>query len=554
MRKKLRETDSVSYWKSMVDVITVLMMVILLVLMFFVLNFLANKNEFEFDNDDYDGYGAFDHAGAEYTVTLTPSPSPTPYEHDDDNGGGGGGSETSATTSETTVEIPEEEGIEDSTKAAIYVVLVDGETGQTIEVPDIAFQLFSASGNRMTLSTHYPELISYSEFTTTIDGTFYLPEKINLGTYYLHQMTEVPGYDFSTDISFEVEKSYDWESPLIVRIPLGVAKNNIQVQINSANTGLGLPEVVFDVVANGDVITPDGTIRYRNGELATTIHCDETGYGLSEEIYLGNYTLIPRNLPFGYAAPELSSRQIELTRRTQAGTYAPLVVMDSYITTVRVTVRDEFSDTSYLPSVTYQLTCIDDSSETRQFVTNTAGYFEIKDLKKNAIYRLEEIDIPRGYLPNESAIEFTVDSMGYIESSYVYQLDLSNRMIRIEVAAVDRILRIPLMGENISLLDANGNELYNWNSTVGSYSISGIEPGVYTLRVTENGEHTTILVNDSKDIQKYSISVMTFRSYVLLAGASVALILMIILIFVIIVPKIANKRRTKKYGDKYGKQ
>lgn len=557
MKRKIRDAGVVTYWKSMVDVITALMMVILLVLMFFVLSLLINKEK-EDDYNDYNGYhgGGYaynDHDG-DNQPTHTPTPTPTPFEtHQyDNNGGGGGNGETSVTTIETHRE--DYPGLDGTDRAAVYAVLVDEETGNTIEVADVIFQLFSSTDVRQSLSTHYPELVTYTEFATTEDGDFYLPEKVNFGVYYFHQMTEVEGYDFSSNTYFEVDESYEWESPLIVEIPLGAAKNNIQVQINDAVTGNGLPNIIFDVVANGDVRTPDGTIRYRSGEVATIIQCDETGYGLSEELYLGNYRLVPHNLPLGYAAPESSSREITLERRSEAGAYAPLVTLESEMTRVSVTVRDEADMNIFVPSMTYELTCSDDNFETTTYVTNNAGHFEITELVKNATYRLQEIDTSQGYMSNDEVYEFTVDGMGYIDGSTTLTIDITSRMIRLDISTLDRISRQPLSGYDVEVYNQSNVLIDRWTSNGTIHRIDGIKPGVYKLKIVNSNDETIIVVEDVSDVQKFSTSIMTTKSFILLGGISLAIVFLILLLVIHVIPMMRKRRKDNKYkNDKYKK-
>ncbi len=550
MRRKLRYSESVTYWKSMVDVITVLMMVILLILMFFVLNFLTNNKDKDYDEDDYDGYDHGGYNSTEYTLTPTPTvtstPTPTPYV-EDDNGGGGGESTTTEVTTETTVD--EEYGFEGHDRAAVYVIIVDEETNQPIEVPFIRYELYSASGNKQTLSTHYPELVSYTEFETTEGGWFYLPEKIREGSYYFHQLTEIPGYDFASDYYFTVDEAYEWDSPLVVKIPIGPSKNNIQVQVNDANTGIGLSGVVFNVVANGDVITPDGTIRYLDGENVDVIECDETGYGLSHEIYIGNYRLVPRDLPFGYAAPDLPSREIELPRRTSSGSYAPLVTLLSKMTAVRVTVSDELDESILLSGVTYQLRSADDPDESRIFVSNSAGFFEISNLMKNSTYTLTPVEVPSGYIPTNNEYTFTVDAIGLISSNAVENVNLTNRMIRIQIYTTDRVLKTNLYGYNVSLYDQNGNEVYSWVSDGSYYSVNGIETGIYTLKVENSDDKTIIVVEDVKDIQKFSMNILTTKSYVLLGGVALLFILVIAFLSTGVVQRIFKKKNKDMKED-----
>lgn len=551
MRRKLRESEPVNYWKSMVDVITVLMMVILLILMFFVLNFLANDSDKEFPDDDYDGYdAAYDynpHDGyGEPTVTPTPTPTPIPHDYDNDGGGGGAG-ETDPVETQPGEEGTELEGLD---KAAVYAILVDEDTEQTIAIEGVIFELYTIAGAKQTLATHYPELVTYSQFKTTDGGWFYLPEKINGGHYYFHQISEIPGYDFTSDISFDVDEGHDWNDPIVVKIPLGAAKNNIQIQLNDAITKSGIAGVVFDVVSDGNNITPDGTIRYKDGDVVDTIKCDSTGYGLSIELYLGNYLLVPRDLPYGYAAPEFSTRKIVLEKRTEAGEFAPLKVMESGLTTVNVTITDELETNKFIPNITYTLISKNNGEAEREFTTNSAGYFEITGLNKNTTYVLVESEVADGYITNDDSFEFTVDSLGYIDASPVKSFEISNRMIRIEIATVDRVIRRPLAGYDLTLCDEQGNVIENWVTDGTTHHINGLDTGIYKLKIENSDDEMIIVVENVKEVQKYSSNVMTKESYILLAFIGLLIVAVILTSTLALVNYINKMKAKRKSGTK----
>lgn len=530
----------------MVDVITTLMMVILLCLMFFVLNFLLNRNVQEYPENDYDGYYDEDN-GYDYndhdgdneptpTPTVTPTPTPEIVQ-----GGGGGGVDDPGNYDQ----YGEGEGHD---RSAVYAVVIDEETGKTIEIEGITFELFISKGSKQILTTHYPVPVTYEEFQTTAGGWFYLPEKIRYNDYYFHQISEIPGYDYASDAYFEVEDFHEWNDPLVVYIPVGAAKNNIQVQINDTQTKTGLRGVTFDVVADGNVSTPDGTIRYKDGDIVTVIQCDDTGYGLSEDIYLGNYVLVPSTLPFGYAAPDLESRKITLERRTAPGEYAPLMQMESAMTTVYVKSSDEL-DESTISDMKYRLTCSTDANEAREFVTNNAGMIQIKDLNKSATYTLEEISVREGYMSTGETFTFTVDDIGLIEEKPTYQIDAACRMIRVEINTVDKVLGSSLSGYSVSLIDDSGKTVSTWVSDGSVHKINGITPGKYTLKIDDSKDEIAIDIENTKDIQKFSATVMTTRSYATVFGIG-AIILIAITTCIIVLVNTVGKKRQKDIEDK----
>lgn len=71
-----------------------------------------------------------------------------------------------------------------------------------------------------------------------------------------------------------------------------------------------LKNASFDIVADGDIITPDGTLRYRDGEIVTTLTTGDDGTATSDELYLGNYIIRESQAPDGY---NISFDEIKVT-------------------------------------------------------------------------------------------------------------------------------------------------------------------------------------------------------------------------------------------------
>ena len=88
----------------------------------------------------------------------------------------------------------------------------------------------------------------------------------------------------------------------MVQIRLSPAKNIIRIQMNDADTQLPVGGGTFWVIAAENIITMDGTVRYTTGQVVDTIYCDEEGYGESDELYLGAYTVQQVGAPKYYAS------------------------------------------------------------------------------------------------------------------------------------------------------------------------------------------------------------------------------------------------------------
>ena len=61
----------------------------------------------------------------------------------------------------------------------------------------------------------------------------------------------------------------------------------------------GLPNAVYDITALEDIVTPDGTIRVKAGELVDTLTTGSKGTDTSEPLYLGRYQVLERKAPEG---------------------------------------------------------------------------------------------------------------------------------------------------------------------------------------------------------------------------------------------------------------
>ncbi|MDO4557040.1 MAG: SpaA isopeptide-forming pilin-related protein, partial [Lachnospiraceae bacterium] len=292
MKKNRREEEPVTFWKSAVDMFSALLLVVLMILMLFMLNVLENEEYTDYFSKNSDREETIiDHEEEDITIVND-------SDKEDIGSAGGGGDDGGSEDGETS---QPEDGIgigdQDLSKAAVYAVVVDAETGNALEEQGILFELYNAENTRVVLNTYYPEMIRYEQFTTTADGSFYLPEKVNLGTFYFKELTEPVGYDKAEDTSFILEEAYDWSDPYIVYIPVSPSKNTISVQLTDSNTGDGITGASWKVIAEEDIVTVDGTTRAVKGDVVDTIECDENGYGESTELYLGKYKLQQKDIP-----------------------------------------------------------------------------------------------------------------------------------------------------------------------------------------------------------------------------------------------------------------
>lgn len=63
----------------------------------------------------------------------------------------------------------------------------------------------------------------------------------------------------------------------------------------------GLADAEFEIYADEDIVTADGTVRAKQGELVDTIVTDSTGTAKSKLLYLGEYTVKETKAPYTFA-------------------------------------------------------------------------------------------------------------------------------------------------------------------------------------------------------------------------------------------------------------
>lgn len=56
----------------------------------------------------------------------------------------------------------------------------------------------------------------------------------------------------------------------------------------------GLKNAVYDIIANEDIYTSDGTKRASEGEIVDTVKTNSEGVAKSKELYLGSYKIVEK--------------------------------------------------------------------------------------------------------------------------------------------------------------------------------------------------------------------------------------------------------------------
>lgn len=540
MKKNRQPASKFNFWQPATDMMSGLVFVLILVIALLCLYILH----------DYTGYEEY--------------PASSYYEDDwdgwDDEWGGGwggwGGGDGDGDYDEEYIPTAGGGGMypDEGVKSAVYVELVDDETDRPIPEAGIRFELYRTDnttlqeGSLQQLNTYYPEKITYREYATREDGTFYLPEKVWHGNYYFHELNAPEGYDAAPDTYFDITQLYDWPDPYVVQIRLSPCKNIIRIQMSDADTALPVGGGTFRVVAAEDIATLDGTVRYTAGQVVDTIECDEEGYGESQELYLGTYTVQQATSPDYYATME-EDLTVEVERKT--GALPPVHEVEVEKTQLVVQVSDELYDSQKLAGAVLMVTD-DRSGRTRRLVTDETGTAVLTDLQKNTTYHIRQTQTVGDYRMGDGAYDVIVSADGRIGGLSTGRLAITNRLLRVSIHVQDAILGTESLNEPVTLYNGQDQVVLSWTTNGQSVEMTDLPEGSYYIVRGEDTENPyRFEVTDTAQVQTWSISLFTFRSAVALAVAALLTVGGICLI-VWLVRLISRRRKERREAASAG--
>lgn len=228
-----------------------------------------------------------------------------------------------------------------SVESYLKIVKADSETGKTIPYAGATFEIYDPDGKLVEMTATYPSVERHTQFKTNKDGYLITPEVLKYGLQYSIVEIAAPyGYVLDkTPVYFDVtadnseisdgitiiitEKKNTPQKGVINIYKSGetfstvTCKNNKYIPIY-LETGLDGAE--FDIIADEDIITPDGTLRYCKNETAAHIVTTD-GYASSKALYLGKYRIEETKAGYGmvlnrnvfYAELAYAGQEIKLT-------------------------------------------------------------------------------------------------------------------------------------------------------------------------------------------------------------------------------------------------
>ena len=234
-----------------------------------------------------------------------------------------------------------------SLESYVKIVKLDSETGKQIPYAGAGFQIYDPNDKLVTMTYTYPEVTTIDTFYTNSEGYLITPETLPYGKGYSVVEVQAPyGYILdSTPVYFDItaentseengitivkaEKKNTSQKGIITVEKTGEIFSNVTAvgggytDENGNDVTLptiyqpeysvsGLAGAVFEIYADEDITTPDGTVRAKKDELVATLKTNTKGTATSKQIHLGKYRVVEKTAPYGFVLNK-TVNHIELT-------------------------------------------------------------------------------------------------------------------------------------------------------------------------------------------------------------------------------------------------
>ena len=289
--------------------------------------------------------------------------------------------------------------------ARLRVEKCDAETGNIIPMTGTGFQIRDLStGEFVTQDIYYPNPETLDTFYVSDEGWLMLPEPLHTGDYELYEVAAPYGYVLSSEpVPFTIDGSEAVVTVTQYNMPqkgqLAITKTGEVFASVQENDGLyqpvyevmGLPGAVYDVIADEDIYTGDGTLRAAKDTVVETLTTGEDGTAQSGLLYLGRYRLEERQAPEGmvlntqpeYAELTYAGETVEVTQ-TAIGLYDERQKVDVSLFKALETdnlfglgMNEEYKDISFGLYASADLTALDGS------VIPAGGLLEVVSVDPN---------------------------------------------------------------------------------------------------------------------------------------------------------------------------
>lgn len=380
---------------------------------------------------------------------------------------------------------------------AIQVIKVDKETNKPVVVSNATFKVVNKkTGEDIKWTQYSPEIKTFTEFKTDENGQYTLPNQLPYGEYQLIEIKAPEGYLLTEKpIDFSIDKMHDLGDPLIVKAENDNAKGKLKILKTDKESSKPIKGAVFEIVAEEDIVTGDGTVRVKEGEVVDTITSDKDGIAESRELYLGKYIVTEIKPAPGYVINS-EPKKFELKYENEK---TPLVYFNMELTnqpSIVIIEKVAMGTENGIEGTKFQIWNKDIQNESidpdmfikETYTTDKNGNIKLKYLLQGT-YCVQEVRSTPGYILNDEIKEVVVNEDGTIKIEGQEQnqvgatLRVENDFTKVQISKQDITTGKELPGASLEVVDVKTGNIYEkWISTNEVHIINAIPEGEYILR------------------------------------------------------------------------
>lgn len=331
-------------------------------------------------------------------------------------------------------------------RAKLKLIKVDSESRKILVRDGIKFRIKNLdTGEYVCQNVTYPGQEKICVFETK-DGMFITPYVLGHGNYQIEELEEqsIPGYVWnSVPLKFSIDENSKFiqgdEFGLMLEVQFENKEVKGEVEIKKVGEKLviengtfryeeiELDGVHYDLIADGDIYSGDGTLIYKDKQLIKSF-VTKDGYFKLTNLYLGKYCLIETKTVGNHV---LNSKPYCFEIKYK----------DQYTDTIKLIINQK----NYLAKGDFELSKVDLSTGepvegalieiyTEDDIliysgrTDKLGKLYVKGLESGKKYKFVEKEAPEGYILNDEIHEFEILNNGDIVKD-----TLSNEKIVIDV-------------------------------------------------------------------------------------------------------------------------
>lgn len=388
----------------------------------------------------------------------------------------------------------------------------DAESGKIIPLAGTAVKIRNTdTGEWVVQHINYSSPIDIDTFVTDATGTLMLPEPLPFGNYELYEQQSPWGYVLDKEpVPFVVDGSQEVITVEKYNIPqkgtITVSKEGETFSHVVESGGMyqpqyevqGQPGAVYEITALEDVVTPDGTVHLKAGELAATLTTGSDGTATSEPLYLGRYQVKeitapdgmvidpePKEVVLSYAGQEveITSASIGFVNERQKVEISlkKLLEQDE---TFSLGMNEEWKNITFGLFAAEQLTASDGTFIPADGLMETIGI----DENGNAVFKT---DVPCGASLYVKEIG-TDDHYILSDKKYPVVFEYAGQdVVKVEIEVND--------GETIENTLKRG-KVSGWKVDQDGFELGGAVIGLFRFDETEFTEETALMVTESNEI------------------------------------------------------